>query len=676
MSWTKRAAELRERAAEVGSFALEHGGKLAAAAKEKAVVYGHVAGENIAYAAKETKDAAERAHEKWKKEREERERERELQEKPVFAGKIFGVTLQLAIERSRLSAEVDLPAVLIRCIQYVEDNGLTEEGLYRISASQSSVHRLKAEFDGGDDVDIPKMSELADPHTVAGCLKLYLRELPEPIIPQSLAKTLNAISPESATLKAQLISALSKLPRINLSVLSHLAIHLQKVSIQSEKNKMPASNLAIVFGVTLALDANLLAEIIELASDIVSNFVDSGALRHVLKPQSKHLSSTGFPPEAKDARDRDRRGLSEYEGLRKKKPPIPTKDRSVARRTVSGSGFSFAGSLAYSSLKDKEEDNPFLGASGDEIDNHRMVDEDVIETPNPTAPRPALPPRPNSSGLSTPSPTHVDPFSPEVDTSQTAVTNRGTVSGNYGNRVGLTQSQADVITSAAIAAGLNRGRMGGLREKTRAGSALATGSPDPFSDDGSHVGSVTGSVRAIDPVLLSDRDNGTESSNPFASGTASPALSRSGSNPFGSNESLPQECQNIAPASQRSVPGLVRSNAAARSSPGALSDPVTGVARRAASGGSVAAGLSKFNTEVVNPLNRAPTPKGAGHMSSLNSRTSQSIGGKVVNVQSGTGTSTSASDTWTRKEGGGGISSNPFLMMDAAAKAGSAKKVT
>ena len=63
-------------------------------------------------------------------------------------------------------------------LPYVE-----EEGLFRIPGSLAEVKRLKSGFETG-------LSDLTDrvrdPHAVAGTLKSYLRELPEPLLTHSL----------------------------------------------------------------------------------------------------------------------------------------------------------------------------------------------------------------------------------------------------------------------------------------------------------------------------------------------------------------------------------------------------------------------------------------------------------------------------------------------------------
>ncbi len=63
--------------------------------------------------------------------------------------------------------------------------GLEIEGIFRQSGSSSLVEYYRDQYDQGVEVDIFKCP---DPHTIAGLLKLYLRELPEPLFPFDMYK--------------------------------------------------------------------------------------------------------------------------------------------------------------------------------------------------------------------------------------------------------------------------------------------------------------------------------------------------------------------------------------------------------------------------------------------------------------------------------------------------------
>ena len=76
-----------------------------------------------------------------------------------------------------------LPVVVAKTIEYLEETALQLEGVFRISGNQSEVLALKKGFDEGQDVSV---KECSSPHVAAGLLKLYLRDLPEPLFTFSL----------------------------------------------------------------------------------------------------------------------------------------------------------------------------------------------------------------------------------------------------------------------------------------------------------------------------------------------------------------------------------------------------------------------------------------------------------------------------------------------------------
>ena len=47
---------------------------------------------------------------------------------------MFGVPLALAVERSRCHDGIKLPVVVRECIDYIEENGLKVEGIYRLDS--------------------------------------------------------------------------------------------------------------------------------------------------------------------------------------------------------------------------------------------------------------------------------------------------------------------------------------------------------------------------------------------------------------------------------------------------------------------------------------------------------------------------------------------------------------
>ncbi|XP_019620568.1 PREDICTED: LOW QUALITY PROTEIN: active breakpoint cluster region-related protein-like [Branchiostoma belcheri] len=161
---------------------------------------------------------------------------------------MFGVPLGTTtkIERRPVPQIVDL------CTQEVEKRGVEELGIYRISAVSSDVQKLKKAFDTGSK-DLHHMIQETDINAVAGVLKLYFRELPEPLFTNELypsfADSLALADPDAK--ERSMLSLFHELPEVNHATALHMMRHLRRVAEKEEVNKMNINNLSTVFGPTL-----------------------------------------------------------------------------------------------------------------------------------------------------------------------------------------------------------------------------------------------------------------------------------------------------------------------------------------------------------------------------------------------------------------------------------------
>uniref|UniRef100_A0A4W5MHZ8 Rho-GAP domain-containing protein n=1 Tax=Hucho hucho TaxID=62062 RepID=A0A4W5MHZ8_9TELE len=91
---------------------------------------------------------------------------------------------------------------------------MQEEGLFRVAPSASKLKKLKASLDCGV-MDVQEYS--ADPHAIAGALKSYLRELPEPLMTSELYEDwIQASNIQDMDKRLQaLLAACEKLPTDN-----------------------------------------------------------------------------------------------------------------------------------------------------------------------------------------------------------------------------------------------------------------------------------------------------------------------------------------------------------------------------------------------------------------------------------------------------------------------------
>ncbi|XP_028455134.1 rho GTPase-activating protein 17b isoform X2 [Perca flavescens] len=162
-------------------------------------------------------------------------------EKPAF-----GMALEEHLKRS--NREIALP--LEACVMMLLETGMKEEGLFRIAAGASKLKKLKAALD----CSTSQLEEFySDPHAVAGALKSYLRELPEPLMTFGLydewTQASNVSDPDKR-LQALWVTC-DHLPKTHKANLRYLVKFLAKLAQNSEVNKMTPSNIAIVLGPNL-----------------------------------------------------------------------------------------------------------------------------------------------------------------------------------------------------------------------------------------------------------------------------------------------------------------------------------------------------------------------------------------------------------------------------------------
>ncbi|XP_071351083.1 rac GTPase-activating protein 1-like [Trachinotus anak] len=143
-----------------------------------------------------------------------------------------------------------IPALVIYCIKEIEHRGLHEVGLYRVSGPERLVKELKEKLIRGK--TLPPLNKVEDINVIAGVLKDFLRNLPEPLLTFHLNKAFMEAAEiqDDGNSLAMMYQTIGELPEPNRDTLACLMIHLQKVS-ESVDTKMDVHNLARVFGPTL-----------------------------------------------------------------------------------------------------------------------------------------------------------------------------------------------------------------------------------------------------------------------------------------------------------------------------------------------------------------------------------------------------------------------------------------
>ncbi|XP_074501827.1 rho GTPase-activating protein 22 isoform X4 [Sebastes fasciatus] len=167
-----------------------------------------------------------------------------------LGGGIFGQHLEeTMLYEAQCGPQRLVPVLVEQCVCFIREHGLEEEGLFRAPGQTNHVRELQDALDRGEK---PVFDSTTDVHTVASLLKLYIRELPEPIIPFSKYTQFLSCAPFLTKDKAMGITELSKqvksLPQVNYNLLTYICKFLDEVQSHSNENKMSVQNLATVFG--------------------------------------------------------------------------------------------------------------------------------------------------------------------------------------------------------------------------------------------------------------------------------------------------------------------------------------------------------------------------------------------------------------------------------------------
>ncbi|KAL8922197.1 MAG: hypothetical protein Q9172_003658 [Xanthocarpia lactea] len=164
---------------------------------------------------------------------------------------VFGVSLEELLSRDGSA----IPLVVYQCLQAVDLFGLDVEGIYRLSGSAMHISKLRAIFDNDpSQVDFRNPeSFFHDVNSVAGLLKQFFRDLPDPLLTHEHFQDFieAAHIDDEVTRRDSLHAIVNSLPDPNYATLRALTLHLHRVQEHSATNRMNSGNLAICFGPTL-----------------------------------------------------------------------------------------------------------------------------------------------------------------------------------------------------------------------------------------------------------------------------------------------------------------------------------------------------------------------------------------------------------------------------------------
>lgn len=170
-----------------------------------------------------------------------------------------------------------IPRLVTRSVESLEKWGILEEGLYRIPGRSSHTIKLRALWDMPNaDLNMAAIGPAdLDVHAVCSVLKMYLRELPNSLIPPDTVGLMDQIcadvasgscTPNDAELAAQLEPHIQGIAFYEWYLLRELTEHLgvlTQVEIVA-RTKMTLSNLALVLAPSVQLSSSLMLVLVRL----------------------------------------------------------------------------------------------------------------------------------------------------------------------------------------------------------------------------------------------------------------------------------------------------------------------------------------------------------------------------------------------------------------------------
>lgn len=162
---------------------------------------------------------------------------------------IFGVPLCDASKVGSVLWDLQVPDPVALCFLEISRRGLTTEGIFRLSGATSEVMSLENKINNC----LPEERKMIDPneydiHTLTSLVKKYLRELPEPVIPNAFHEQFQEIDVEDENEGLrQLSQIIVKLPYYNRQLLHSILLMASRVQQHVEVNMMCPEALATVF---------------------------------------------------------------------------------------------------------------------------------------------------------------------------------------------------------------------------------------------------------------------------------------------------------------------------------------------------------------------------------------------------------------------------------------------
>ena len=175
----------------------------------------------------------------------------------IMETQVFGQPLHIVAQRQSSSMDKNVPLVLVKCISYLNTYGLEQEGLYRLPGDANQVAKLKLRFNQDERiVNLSSEHEQVSVHTISVLIKMYLRELPEPLLTTKLqGKFVDAAGHGESAVDA-VRALILDLPEANRNTLRKVVNHFCRLLELSELNHMTMEPLSAIVSSCLLRDVD------------------------------------------------------------------------------------------------------------------------------------------------------------------------------------------------------------------------------------------------------------------------------------------------------------------------------------------------------------------------------------------------------------------------------------
>ncbi|KAG8126832.1 hypothetical protein E2320_022058 [Naja naja] len=137
-----------------------------------------------------------------------------------------------------------VPFIVKKCISEIERRAMKTKGIYRVNGVKSRVEKLCQAFENGK--ELVELSQ-ASPHDISNVLKLYLRQLPEPIMPFRMYNSLMGLAKETLQSRSDSRTGRSTGEPVDMSSETEKAMVTKLKELLKE---LPAKNLATLKCIT------------------------------------------------------------------------------------------------------------------------------------------------------------------------------------------------------------------------------------------------------------------------------------------------------------------------------------------------------------------------------------------------------------------------------------------